>query len=185
MFIYIFLFFFFFFFLMIRRPPRSTLFPYTTLLRSARLAAVYELLRVRRPADTHERPLAKSRFVSSRPRPVNARHNTCVAWCTLVGNRGQPMNPAAWASNLTYSSAARVRMLARALGYFRPDTGRIGLAVGLLLAGIAINLLKPWPLAVLVDIVLADKPYPTWLPSEMRAWAQPGQITAIIAASLA
>src|SRR5256885_6906440 len=27
----------FFFFLMIRRPPRSTLFPYTTLFRSARL----------------------------------------------------------------------------------------------------------------------------------------------------
>src|SRR5256885_17036455 len=28
---------FFFFFLMIRRPPRSTLFPYTTLFRSGRL----------------------------------------------------------------------------------------------------------------------------------------------------
>src|SRR2546430_12402993 len=32
----------FFFFLMIRRPPRSTLFPYTTLFRSARLPGVYE-----------------------------------------------------------------------------------------------------------------------------------------------
>src|SRR2546425_6718957 len=30
----VFLFIFFFFFLMIRRPPRSTLFPYTTLFRS-------------------------------------------------------------------------------------------------------------------------------------------------------
>src|SRR5256885_6456673 len=29
-----------FFFLMIRRPPRSTLFPYTTLFRSIRIAAV-------------------------------------------------------------------------------------------------------------------------------------------------
>jgi len=29
-----FIFFIFFFFLMIRRPPRSTLFPYTTLFRS-------------------------------------------------------------------------------------------------------------------------------------------------------
>src|SRR2546430_13526728 len=29
---------FFFFFLMIRRPPRSTLFPYTTLFRSPRVA---------------------------------------------------------------------------------------------------------------------------------------------------
>src|SRR5206468_10916600 len=31
--------FFFFFFSMIRRPPRSTLFPYTTLFRSARVKA--------------------------------------------------------------------------------------------------------------------------------------------------
>src|SRR5205807_10627626 len=37
-FLYIFLFFLFFFFLMIRRPPRSTLFPYTTLFRSRRMA---------------------------------------------------------------------------------------------------------------------------------------------------
>src|SRR5216683_5830327 len=34
---------FFFFFLMIRRPPRSTLFPYTTLFRSAVLHAVEKL----------------------------------------------------------------------------------------------------------------------------------------------
>src|SRR5437016_8121868 len=31
---------FLFFFLMIRRPPRSTLFPYTTLFRSRRIAAL-------------------------------------------------------------------------------------------------------------------------------------------------
>src|SRR6266487_7031875 len=34
---------FLFFFLMIRRPPRSTLFPYTTLFRS-RLAAAHEIV---------------------------------------------------------------------------------------------------------------------------------------------
>src|SRR6266513_4195156 len=33
---FLYFFFFFFFFLMIRRPPRSTLFPYTTLFRSRR-----------------------------------------------------------------------------------------------------------------------------------------------------
>src|SRR6267378_7917969 len=33
---FLYLFFFIFFFLMIRRPPRSTLFPYTTLFRSGR-----------------------------------------------------------------------------------------------------------------------------------------------------
>src|SRR5688572_33182840 len=39
-FIFYFIFiFFFFFFLMIRRPPRSTLFPYTTLFRSGRSCA--------------------------------------------------------------------------------------------------------------------------------------------------
>jgi ATP-binding cassette subfamily B protein/subfamily B ATP-binding cassette protein MsbA len=92
--------------------------------------------------------------------------------------------PTAWASDLT-SSIARLRLLVRALGYFRPDAGRIGLAVGLLLVSIGLNLLKPWPLAILVDSVLGSKPYPTWLPGQVRAWAQPGQLTAIIAASLA
>src|SRR6185369_17760890 len=38
--IFFFFYFLFFFFLMIRRPPRSTLFPYTTLFRSRRHAAV-------------------------------------------------------------------------------------------------------------------------------------------------
>src|SRR5438132_10015735 len=40
---------FFFFFLMIRRPPRSTLFPYTTLFRSAARSARRTRLRRRRP----------------------------------------------------------------------------------------------------------------------------------------
>src|SRR3712207_8934273 len=35
----------YFFFLMIRRPPRSTLFPYTTLFRSISVAAAAELMR--------------------------------------------------------------------------------------------------------------------------------------------
>src|SRR5256884_6530576 len=38
-------FFLFFFFLMIRRPPRSTLFPYTTLFRSVDVISVVERLR--------------------------------------------------------------------------------------------------------------------------------------------
>src|SRR5690242_21948676 len=41
----------FFFFLMIRRPPRSTLFPYTTLFRSADWPA-YHHMRVDRPAGS-------------------------------------------------------------------------------------------------------------------------------------
>src|SRR5688572_32955959 len=38
---YIFFLYFFFFFLMIRRPPRSTLFPYTTLFRSSLIPRGY------------------------------------------------------------------------------------------------------------------------------------------------
>src|SRR5438270_10537810 len=34
------IYFLFFFFLMIRRPPRSTLFPYTTLFRSSEIAVI-------------------------------------------------------------------------------------------------------------------------------------------------
>src|SRR5258706_7886154 len=41
----------FFFFLMIRRPPRSTLFPYTTLFRSMRQTVGQAIGRHDRPAD--------------------------------------------------------------------------------------------------------------------------------------
>src|SRR3712207_7387843 len=51
---------FFLFFLMIRRPPRSTLFPYTTLFRS--------------PAKAGRRPRAAGRgSPSTAPRPPTAR----------------------------------------------------------------------------------------------------------------
>src|SRR6266480_2176909 len=43
-----------FFFLMIRRPPRSTLFPYTTLFRSARRQLIGAVL-----ADRLEHPIAR------------------------------------------------------------------------------------------------------------------------------
>jgi len=82
-------------------------------------------------------------------------------------------------------SIARLHILARALNYFRPDAGRIALAMGLLVASIGINLLKPWPLAILVDSVLGTRPYPAWLPSQMTEWSQAGQLVAIVAASLA
>src|SRR3712207_6980797 len=49
-----------FFFLMIRRPPRSTLFPYTTLFRSARAQARVRERR-RRPAGAARGPRARSR----------------------------------------------------------------------------------------------------------------------------
>src|SRR2546426_4563383 len=44
----------YFFFLMIRRPPRSTLFPYTTLFRSIRLAVASQPMR--QPVVVRGRP---------------------------------------------------------------------------------------------------------------------------------
>jgi ATP-binding cassette subfamily B protein len=54
--------------------------------------------------------------------------------------------------------------VSRALQYFRPDVARISFALGLLILGAGANLLKPWPLALIVDNVLGGKPFPEWLP---------------------
>src|SRR2546423_5458489 len=60
----------FFFFLMIRRPPRSTLFPYTTLFRS----------RWRAPCGGHGRPVPPStsggRSSGSRPGTRSEEHTS-------------------------------------------------------------------------------------------------------------
>src|SRR5690349_24799481 len=56
---------FLFFFLMIRRPPRSTLFPYTTLFRS-RLDEIHHVLHGRERADAgHVREDRKSTRLNS------------------------------------------------------------------------------------------------------------------------
>src|SRR4051812_34978400 len=58
-----------FFFLMIRRPPRSTLFPYTTLFRSRRLPARGPLARVAARSGGDE---------AGRPRPPPRRPRQLV-----------------------------------------------------------------------------------------------------------
>ncbi len=55
--------------------------------------------------------------------------------------------------------------LLRALQFFRPERARIAGVLTLMLAGIGANLLKPWPMAVLVDSVLGSKALPTALQS--------------------
>lgn len=55
--------------------------------------------------------------------------------------------------------------LGRALRFFRPDTDRLIIVAFLLLLSVGANLLKPWPLAVIVDSVAGDKPAPLWLRS--------------------
>src|SRR5258705_9099861 len=61
----------FFFFLMIRRPPRSTLFPYTTLFRSP------EIQEGDLPAGA-EQVVARVRVAVERVRPVQAAEHEAV-----------------------------------------------------------------------------------------------------------
>jgi ATP-binding cassette, subfamily B, bacterial len=64
----------------------------------------------------------------------------------------------------------------RALQFFRPDSGRVALVLLLSMASIAGNVLKPWPVALIVDTVLQDKPMPTWL----FVWAAPSDKARLI-----
>lgn len=59
--------------------------------------------------------------------------------------------------SLTLKTDPEIR---RALGFFRPDLGRIALAFGILISAILAGLLKPWPLAVMIDSVLGNEPLP-------------------------
>src|SRR2546422_2078450 len=67
--------FLFFFFLMIRRPPRSTLFPYTTLFRSLDLVAECEEL-TRELAAQFRRDLAASREIVLRAHRRRSEEHT-------------------------------------------------------------------------------------------------------------
>src|SRR3712207_7048798 len=58
---------------MIRRPPRSTLFPYTTLFRSARVAAGEDRGRCA-PQAAHQRGAAGAAQAADRGRLVRALH---------------------------------------------------------------------------------------------------------------
>src|SRR6266550_6615158 len=100
--------FFYFFFLMIRRPPRSTLFPYTTLFRSPPRAAD-ELARVRVRVLRHRGPELAVRLeevdepgVAQALQLVEAqRHRTARAVVTAA--------KAVAASSMANSTAARSR----------------------------------------------------------------------------
>src|SRR5436309_11433894 len=63
----------FFFFLMIRRPPRSTLFPYTTLFRSARCRSRGSRIR---SASTRSKAVAPSAPDSTRKGPLRSEEHT-------------------------------------------------------------------------------------------------------------
>ncbi len=53
-----------------------------------------------------------------------------------------------------------MKNLFRPLAYFRPDLPRVSVVGLLMLVSVAANLLKPWPIALLVDSVLGSNPLP-------------------------
>ena len=62
----------------------------------------------------------------------------------------------------------------RVAQFYAPDAARISAAVGLMLLSVAANLLKPWPLAWIVDSVLGSKPLPRWVESFVGGVSQAG-----------
>ena len=77
-----------------------------------------------------------------------------------------------------------MKLFFRALSYFRSDAWRIGFVLSLLLVSIGLNVLKPWPMALLVDTVLTGKPFPKWVPHELAENAAVVAVTAYALASL-
>ena len=49
------------------------------------------------------------------------------------------------------------------LSFLRPYRGRVVLLTFLLVTEIALGALQPWPLSIVIDYVLGDRPWPAWI----------------------
>jgi ATP-binding cassette subfamily B protein/subfamily B ATP-binding cassette protein MsbA len=72
-----------------------------------------------------------------------------------------------------------VKILRRALHYFRPDLPLLGGVFVLMLLATGANLLKPWPLALVVDGVLGGKPMPAWVARLLASESKPAQVATL------
>ncbi|GDY20289.1 ABC transporter [Verrucomicrobiota bacterium] len=72
-----------------------------------------------------------------------------------------------------------MKTLRRALHYFRPELPLLGGVFVLMVLATGANLLKPWPLALIVDSVLGDKPLPAWLAQWLPAEDKSAQVAAL------
>jgi ATP-binding cassette, subfamily B, bacterial len=57
----------------------------------------------------------------------------------------------------------------RALEFFRTDDRRLVLVFLLMIAGVGMALLKPWPIAVVIDSLLGEEALPNWLSQHISA----------------
>ncbi len=68
-----------------------------------------------------------------------------------------------------------IGLLRRLLPYLRPRRGRALAVVSLTVVGALLSLAIPWPLALLVDSILGDKPWPAWL-GAVGSWSTTSRI---------
>jgi ATP-binding cassette subfamily B protein len=66
-----------------------------------------------------------------------------------------------------------VKNWSRVLSYFRPELPKIWLALLMMVLGVGANLLKPWPVALIIDHIVAGKPVPAWIPEALQAATAP------------
>ncbi|MCL5097227.1 MAG: ABC transporter ATP-binding protein/permease [Candidatus Omnitrophica bacterium] len=69
-----------------------------------------------------------------------------------------------------------MKNLFRVLRFFWVDTPLILLVLVLLGLSTGLNLLKPWPLALIVDSLLNNKPWPAWMASWVGGWGKQGML---------
>src|SRR2546430_13478242 len=99
---------FFFFFLMIRRPPRSTLFPYTTLFRSHRGAALGGIRlggRVRDPGDGQRRGRGVRRRLDRKSTRLNSSHSQ-ISYAVFCLKKKKKTNTTTPEDNISYTNSA-------------------------------------------------------------------------------
>jgi ATP-binding cassette subfamily B protein len=71
----------------------------------------------------------------------------------------------------------------RAIAYFLPDRSRITMLTGLIGLSVCVSLLEAWPIAILIDTVLADKPGSDWIHRAFLSVLpenRPGQIIGLV-----
>lgn len=73
--------------------------------------------------------------------------------------------------------------LSRVVAYLRPHRGRFGLGIGLTAFGILFELAKPYPLALVLDVVLGEKPLPPAL-QPLLGGASPATLLALCAGAI-
>ncbi|MBK8000142.1 MAG: ABC transporter ATP-binding protein [Verrucomicrobia bacterium] len=73
----------------------------------------------------------------------------------------------------------------RVFQFFRPEAPRLVLVAALMMLSIGLSLLKPWPLAVIVDSVLGNHPLPGWIASKLGSATKETLIATLAIAVLA